>query len=175
MSNGIIVSEGIPEDARGITLVRRKTWITTYPNEKKGITKEDIEAAVNRRTVEEESNQRAERIRNGRNSQVWVAKDNETVIGFVEVQRRENKHRIEAIYILSEYQKQGIGSELMKRALAWLGNNKDIHFEVVAYNTKAIEFYKRFGFVENGVSHNEVAKLPSGKEMPEIEMIKKHQ
>lgn len=175
MNDKILISEAMPEDAREITLVRRKTWLETYPNEREGITKEDIEASLNSRTIEEETYQREVRIRNDRNSKIWVAKDNMVVIGFAETQKREGRHRIGPFYILPNYQKQGIGSELMKLALEWLGNDKEIHFEVITYNTPASDFYKKFGFVENGVTHNEPIIFPNGKEMPQIEMIKKHE
>ena len=67
MSNEIIILKAIPEDAYGITLVRRKSWFTTYPNEREGITREDIELKLNQRTIEEETLQRKERIQNDKN------------------------------------------------------------------------------------------------------------
>jgi len=175
MARGIATHEAEPEDAAGITVVGRKTWLSTYPNQGAGITTEDIEAAVNRRTVEEETSSAAERIRNDASSRTWVVKDNGIVVGFAVVQKKEDRNRIGAFYILSDYQGMGIGGKLMQRALAWLGPDKEIYCEIVTYNTKALAFYKKFGFVDNGVVHNDVAKLPGGKEMPEIEMIWKTQ
>jgi GNAT superfamily N-acetyltransferase len=173
MNNRIIISEAVTEDAREITLIRRKTWIETYANEKEGITREDIEAVLNNRTIEEETSQRKIRMLNDRNFKTWVAKDNGVVIGFADAQKKEDMYRIGPFYILPDYQKQGTGSDLMKLALAWLGNDKEIHFEVIAYNSQAIAFYKKFGFVENGVTHYEPVIFPNGREMPQIEMIKK--
>jgi hypothetical protein len=43
------------------------------------------------------------------------------------------------------------------------------------YNTNAIAFYKKFGFAENRVVHDDIAKLPNGKEIPEVEMIRRPQ
>lgn len=172
MNDKILISEAVPEDARGITLVRRKTGIATYPKQE-GITNEDIEANLNNKTIEEETSQRELRILNDPNFKAWVAKDNGVVIGFSEAQKRKDMYRIGPFYILPEYQRQGIGTEIMKLMLAWLGNDKEIHFEVIAYNAQAIAFYKKFGFVENGVTHYEPWFFRDGREMPQIEMIKK--
>lgn len=172
INNAIEIMDGVPNDAYEITNVRRKTWLTTYPNELEGITKEDIEGAINRRTVEEKTNQRAGRIQNDKSYHTWVAKDNGVVVGFAEAQKKEDRNWICAFYILPDYQHMGIGSELMSKILMWLGDDKEIYFEVVKYNTNAINFYKKFGFVENGIVHTDVAKLPSGKELPEMEMIR---
>jgi ribosomal protein S18 acetylase RimI-like enzyme len=169
----ITYREAIPEDAYEITLLR-KIWFTTYVNKEEGITKEDIESSHNSRTIEEETARRAERIENNKESKIWVAKNQDKVVGFVEVQKKEKRNRIGAFYILDEYQHKGIGTELMKKALGWLGTKKDIFCEVATYNKGAIAFYKKFGFEDNGATTNDVAKLPSGKIIPEIEMVLKN-
>jgi ribosomal protein S18 acetylase RimI-like enzyme len=174
MTDTIIYSIALPQDAHGITNVRRKTWFTTYVNEEIGITREDIESSHNKRTVEEESLQRANRIKNNPDTRIWVAKDSGSVIGFVEAQRTDSVNRIRAFYILQEYQKHGIGTELMKKALEWLDRQKDITCEVASFNKNAIKFYKKFGFEENGPTSNDVSELPSGKMLPETEMLLKH-
>lgn len=79
-----------------------------------------------------------------------------------------------AEYILPEYQRRGIGKQLMNTALKWLGRNQDIYVNAASYNEKAIKFYESFGFRKSGnVPKSEVADLPSGKHIPEIEMILK--
>lgn len=172
MNSQITIAKAVSQDAFGISLVRRKTWLTTYPNKKENITKEDIEAAINERTIEEEAARRANRIINNRDIQIWVGKDKSSIIGFIEAQKAKERNRISAFYIIPENQNQGIGTEFMIKALKWLGSEKMITCEVASYNTNAIAFYKKFGFKENGITRNEVSKLPSGKEIPEIEMIR---
>lgn len=169
----ITIHDAQPEDAIDIVHLRRKTWLTTYPNAHEGITLEDIEATLNSRTIEKEAEGRKERIQNNHSYHTWVAKQHDKVIGFIEVQRNEPRNNIRALYILHDYQTIGCGSQLMKKGLSWLGNEKEIQCEVVTYNLPAITFYKKFGFIENGHTQNDVAKLPSGKVMPEIEMVKK--
>jgi len=173
MLKNLIINIAVPEDAPGITEVRRTTWLATYPNKQAGITKSDIEAALNKRTFQEETERWRDKIEKWGSSRFWVAKDNGKVIGFASAWKEEKAHHLGGFYILPVYQSMGIGKKLIKEILDWLGDDKDIHLEVVTYNIKAINFYKKFGFVENGLIHTEVAKISTGKEMPEIDMIKR--
>lgn len=159
MNSQITLSKALPDDARGITIVRRNTWLETYPNEKEGITKEDIEESFKKSTIEEESVQRADRIRNNADTQIWVAKDTNSIIGFAEAQKNKDKNAIKAFYILPAYQEQGIGTELMKNILQWFTDKKSISCGVASYNTQAIAFYEKFGFVKKGFIYNKSADL----------------
>lgn len=62
---------------------------------------------------------------------------------------------VERIYIKSEFQKQGLGKHLFKKALeiAQVSNKKKIWLGVWEKNENAIAFYKKTGFVETG-SHS---------------------
>lgn len=158
------------EDAEKILNVQRTTWLATYPNKEAGIEYKDIEESVSR--------WKGERIKDRLASlapeqHYWIAKDGEKVVGMCWVFKEQDKNNIQAIYVLPEYQGKHVGSALLKAALSWLGDEKDITLGVVTYNTKAIEFYKRFGFEEHGERHDSVATLPCGKVMPEIEMIRR--
>lgn len=174
MRTNVIIKEATPEDAKQITYVRRKTWLTTYPNRNEGITKEDIEASFAKRTVEEESEARAQRIADISDTHIWVAKERDILVGFIEAMKGPDKddNKIRSFYILSQYQHQGIGTALMEEALKWLGGEKQVSCEVASYNKDAIRFYKKFGFEENGPTTNSVAELASGAKISEIEMVK---
>jgi hypothetical protein len=56
-----------------------------------------------------------------------------------------------------------------------LGSAKDVSVNVAAYNQKAIGFYERMGFVKTNKANvcDPASRLPSGKIIPEIEMVKK--
>jgi ribosomal protein S18 acetylase RimI-like enzyme len=167
----IIISEAIPEDAVGIRKIQKETWLCTYPNEKLGVTKADIEEKVNELQAKG-TESLVERIKNDESSKTYVARDGSEIVGYVAVQKTEDENKIRAIYVLAPYQGQGIGRSLMEKALEFMGSDKRISLEVVSYNTKAIEFYKRFGFVEDGEIVDETYHLASGKALPEIRMIK---
>jgi predicted GNAT family N-acyltransferase len=67
-----------------------------------------------------------------------------------------------------------VGAQLMQQCLTWLGSDHEIFVVVASYNNKAIEFYRRFGFVETGKHIEDTsAKERGDKEIPEIEMVRK--
>lgn len=64
------------------------------------------------------------------------------------------KHKAEfGICILKEYWSYGIGKALLENILIWADNHEieKITLTVVETNTKAIQLYKRFGFIEEGL------------------------
>lgn len=170
MENEIIIADAKPEDAVGIRMVQKETWLCTYPNPDIGITRNDVEAKIDD-MQKAGAQELAQRIKENPNYHAFVSKDKDKVVGFVSVSKQEKENEIKALYVLSNYQGRGIGGKLMNKGLEWLGKNKDISLTVVTYNTKAINFYKKFGFVEDGEVKEDIALLPSGTRMPEIRMV----
>ena len=67
-----------------------------------------------------------------------------------------NEHgqgEIDSIYVSEEYRQQGIGTALMKEAMAWLRdrNVTDIVVDVMAGNDAAAHLYEKFGFAPRTV------------------------
>lgn len=110
-----------------------------------------------------------------RKYQVLIAEENNKIIGFCTAGKEKENNRIRAIYVLPNYQGKGVGRLLIEKAFNWLGTDKDILVNVARYNKQAIDFYKAAGFMATGRCgvFDEGAKLPSGKLIPEIEMVKK--
>ena len=95
------------------------------------------------------------------------------VVGFVcyDVGRDADKKEqgeIQAIYLLKAYHGQGIGSQLMGRALARLLKHDEVYVWVLKDNKTAIKFYERWGFVKDGKEN----QLPLGTPVTEIRMVK---
>ena len=86
----------------------------------------------------------------------------------------EDLAEIRSLAVRKEYQGKGIGSSLLTKAFKWLSNRNAIYVNVVEYNLNAINFYKNHGFMETGKSgvFDRAATLPSGKTLPEIELVK---
>ena len=170
--HNIKIIEAKPDDVMGILEVQKITWLATYVNEEYGITVQDI---LSKDFTSEDRVKRWQKtlLDNQEKSRVWVVRDNSKVVAFCSVQKEELRNKLGALYVLPNYQSQGIGKKLIVSALEWLGQNKNIFLDVASYNTCAREFYKHFGFEDVGVTPEEdLAKLPSGKTMPEIRMIK---
>lgn len=172
----LTIIDAIPTDIYGIRKVQKITWIATYPNKNFGITKQDIESRYTDDETEsgrQEMEKRRQRLMDP-DTHTWVAKVKEEIVGFCLAQDQRQQKRLGAIYVLPAYQGQGIGQKLMTAALSWLGHDHDIYVNVVTYNQPAIDFYQRCGFVKTGKKViDQAAILPSGKILPEIEMIRR--
>ncbi|MFJ6933890.1 MAG: GNAT family N-acetyltransferase [Lactobacillus gallinarum] len=71
---------------------------------------------------------------------IYVAEKDEQVVGFVGLGRR----RLDFLYVLPGMQGKGIGSVLMKTALAKLP--RPVRLSVFADNERAKNLYQKFGF-----------------------------
>ncbi len=89
----------------------------------------------------------------------FVAKVGDKIVGFVAgdanwFSKREKKRvgAIHEIVVLPEYQEQGIGKALMEKVLNYFKEKglDAVELWVGDENRKAYEFYRRFGFQENG-------------------------
>lgn len=167
------IMQATPDDVLGMQEVFYKTWLATYPNEELGITVDDIEDRFKGAFTEEKLAPRRERLVNlPEGEKVFVAKENDKVVGLCRIILHQDKNQLQAIYILPEYQGKGVGKKLWEEAQQNFDQTKDTIVEVASYNTKAIEFYRRLGFIETGKYwEDENFRLKSGAIIPEIEMI----
>ncbi len=172
----IEIASVVPEDAPGIYKVFKDTWLATYPSESAGITRDDILAKYPDDKYEETTTRWQsfyEKINSDPDSAttlIWTAKEDGEIVGVVTIDKAA-PIRIGALYVLPEKQGLGIGRQLMEFVLNYLGP-QDITLNVANYNSKAIDFYKKFGFTEAGPIEDPYGVLPSGKRIPEIQMRK---
>ena len=169
-----IVSPTI-EDARGTIEVQYKAWLTTYPNEKVGITVEDIENRYKNAFTGERLEKRKRIIENPEpNEKYIIAKDEDKVVGMCYGIVKEDRNQLQAIYILPEYQGKSIGTKLWNGILPFFDKSKDTYVEVADYNEKAVGFYGKLGFVDTGRRFSdERFRMKSGSILPEMELVKK--
>ncbi len=166
----MIISLAQTTDLDGIIHVHREGWLCTYPNPAAGVTYEAVERYVDAK----ENDRRAQWLRDLTNqnqtSHVWVAKEDNRVIGLCKATKDEQSGHIRALYVLPEMQGQGVGTALMKQAISWLGRSTDIALEVVVYNQRAIGFYEKLGFQRGQSVDPKTVSGRSNLNMPEIEM-----
>jgi len=178
MESNVIIERAKPEDAKAVYDIQSQTWLDTYPNKELGITVEDVRAARGmddqavkakkiarwRETIQGQGDSRA----------VFVAKVDGTVVGFnAPFISEDGRGRPAALYLLPDFQGKSIGAMLFQNSLGFLGE-RDLYLHVASYNHRTINFYKKFGFTEVGPvdAGDEVAALPSGAIIPEIEMVR---
>lgn len=91
------------------------------------------------------------------NNPVYYAISGDQVVGWVDISRPENtrlKHRgFLGMGCLPEFRGQGVGSKLMEKALehAKAQGFEKIELSVYTTNSNAVNLYKKFGFVEEGL------------------------
>lgn len=130
----------IPE----ISKLRRSIWIKTYVNNELGITENKV--IENFREFNEEVEKYKEYIYKIKNfSYFFIALDNNKLIGFSIAKKRFYKKSIDTLFIDDQYQGNGLGSKLMDKMIKKL-NSPKIYVDVISYNKKAINFYRKYGF-----------------------------
>jgi diamine N-acetyltransferase len=176
MNSNITIQKTIPEDALEVGEVMYKTWLATYPNDEYGVTKDDIEFMFKDRKLRDGS-----KFSNLPENEIHLnAKDDGHVIGICRLIKHNpvgdpagsDKNELKAIYVLPEYQGRGVGKMFWNEALKFFDPTKDTIVNVVTYNTKAINFYKKLGFEDTGKRMlDERFRMQSGAIPPEMEMF----
>ncbi len=171
MNQKISIVKAIPDDAGALSRIKQCIWLDTYQNQEFGITAEDIFAKDF--LCKERVAKRADHMHvvDGINHTL-VAKAGPQIVGYGRVVKTKKINEIVTLYIVPEWQGQGIGSALLKELLGWLGNHKDVRLGVVLYNEKAIHFYEKFGFKRGNAVYHDKPTFPSGRDLPELEMIR---
>ncbi len=163
-------------DTLGITQLLYKTWLATYPNERAGVTEDDIHDRFEKRlsTVELEArSQSIEHMPDGWH--VFVAKNpSGDIVGMCRIHVEDTINKLQALYVDPMFQRQGIGSRLWNEALTYFNPDNDIELDVAVYNARAIGFYTTLGFVDTGERFlDERFKMKSGAMIPEMKMVLK--
>ncbi len=175
--NSVIIKiiEASPKDARGIMDLLHKTWIDTYPNKEFSITEEDIEESYKGSFTEENIKRLEKEITTiPLDQKRLVAKQGDLVVGVATMIKNKENNQLLTLYVLPSFQGQGIGTKLWKELEKFYDHSKDTILEVAIYNKKAINFYKKLGFVETSMRSGKGSwRVKKGElNIPEIEMIK---
>lgn len=170
----IIIQRPIKDDVRDIQDVFYKTWLATYPNEEAGVTVADIEERFKDRYSEENIEKRTRNITEVSNNKLFlIAKDEGVVIGVCLLRKEDSRNELEAIYVLPDYQRKGIGLMFWEKANEFFDAEKDTIVHVAVYNENAIKFYKKIGFKETGkIFKEEKHRMPiSGSYIVQTEFV----
>lgn len=138
-----IIRLATKEDAQGKGYVHYQSWIETY--------KDMIpDHYLMRHTLERTVQMAYEHPEN-----TWVAIVDERIVGFSCFAKCPdddllNSGEIMAIYVLKDYQHQGIGQKLFDAARQSLSSYESIVLWAFEENDRAIKFYEKQGFYKDG-------------------------
>lgn len=167
---GIARTEDIPE----IESIRHKVWKSTYPFLAPDyITVEDVDKAFSP-NMREKSIKRGEEATKDPSCRIGVARVDGAIAGFSIARKySDSEAELLSLYVLDEFQGNGIGKSLLHDALTWAEPEKRrIKLYVVEGNETAIGLYNSFGFDVLRKMPPEVPEPPL-KYIPHLEMIRK--
>lgn len=161
------------EDVEAATAMRLQSWLDTYVSDEHGVTREWIEARNQKQLSDERVVSRRERFLNGKKQGIfnaWIARDSEgTIIGSTTpYQDEDGLWHLGSLYVDKQWHGAGVGHQLMKRAMEWIGDKRDVYLGVVSYNERAKAFYCKWGFEE--VPDSETL---FDDKIPEVKMVRK--
>lgn len=139
------------DEIRGKAYVHWKSWQESY----RGIVDQGY---LDRMTIS-----RCEEMASRYPENTLVAKDGARVIGFAcagAVNGEIDAGEVYALYVLEEYQKRGIGYALMREALSLLKGCRVVYLWAFKENAKALRFYERVGFRQDGTEKELVLGSP---------------
>lgn len=164
-----IIEEAREENIEEILKINSIVWKDTYINSENNITLEDINLHTS--ITKERMNKYKEYLKKV-DYKCFIAKVDCKIVGYTWPRVINEKNQVGAIYILPEFQGQGIGKALIEKVVKFF-KDKPVYIECATYNHKAIEFYKKNGFVVSNGSKELFHKLDkTGKAIPLVEMKK---
>ncbi len=169
----IHVDRARPEDIPGVQEVLYHAWLATYPNEKAGVTIDDIEDRFKDRFTNEQLLRREKLSANPPEGEAFVvAKIHGLVVGLCSPVRKSDRNQLQRIYVHPQYHRQGVGTALWEKAKEYMDMTKPTYVELVDYNEKARHFYEKLGFRDTGRRWlSKTLKMKSGANPVEMEMV----
>ena len=152
----IIIRPITPADQGAVVSIYKNGWLETYPNKAHGISTKDVQEAV------------AFFSTTAIHKNKFVAELSGEVVGVISV-KEGNPNVIQSLYVARPQQGKGVGTALLQFAIEKFGSGA-YALQVAAYNTEAIDFYKKFGFepAANSLGSTRINIL----EIPQITMIR---
>lgn len=171
IASEIIISSAIPENAFDIQNLLKDTSKQMYLDG--GFSEEDFNLRFKDSISDNAINECAKNIESlSENERYIVALKNDKVIGLCYVEKEDIKNILHAMYILPEFQNQGVGTLLWKNVKDFFDSEKDVVLDVFVSNQNAIKFYKKLGFVDYGKRTSEERfKSSSGVNIIEMKMV----
>lgn len=171
MAKNWTIRETRKSDAQALFALMLVGWLDTYINEEAGVSQEFVlETSIGRLRYDFfEKECRFYYLENSIDNMHFVAEDiNGVIVGFIHSRREDGKQVLEGLYTYKEFHGSGLAQDLVGKFLDWENKSLDSEVGTVEYNRRAIRFYEKVGFRDNGVRYNLFDVIPC------IDMVKKN-
>lgn len=138
-------------DEIGLAPMHIQSWKETYVTPESGLTEEMVDEKLGHMLTNTDfrRNTISEAIKNP--DKVFyrvIRSSNDQIVGFMHGSKHEEFNELDGIYLLNEVKGTGVSTKLMEEFLNWIDKSKPIRLEVFSFNDRALNFYKKYGFVK---------------------------
>lgn len=169
-----VIRDAENKDAEDIQRLYYETWLSTYISPENGIAIENLKKRFDKILSEKSIEWLKNFIDSGipENHKYLVAEnDYNKIVGVMYIEKEPDHNRIQGLYILPNYQGMGIGTSLWNMAKSFIDTRNKTIIDVATYNDKAIEFYKKLGFIETKKRFLEEVSDKDDVRRPMLEMV----
>jgi ribosomal protein S18 acetylase RimI-like enzyme len=165
----VTIEPASSDDLRSLVDIEETVSLEKYPNTKHRITREDV-ASIG--FGDERAAKYRERFLENDEGNIWVARLDGEVVGFAAATKGTDRSWLRKLYVTPASQRRGVGEQLLRTALDWLGDEKEVVLGIASYDEAAKAFYSKHGFQEIGQRSEDETTIPSGKVLPETLMLR---
>lgn len=150
LTNQFAIEHATAADVTGIGRAHLQATLDTYPNETAGINEAWLKEEFGHFAAPSGDRYRLKTVGQAEANPNLVIYDvvknlQGQIVGFLHVTRGVRQVKLEGLYLMEEARGTGVSDQLMERALRFAGDQV-MDLEVVEYNERAINFYKKHGF-----------------------------
>jgi ribosomal protein S18 acetylase RimI-like enzyme len=147
----VTIRRALIGDIPGIRSVLAKTWRDTYATLLS-------ESAIAKVTAEWHAPKVLE-AEIGRSATFFAVAESgaHDIVGIITAYSQEDLLSIARLYVLPEFQRQGIGKELMEASYRAFPHARRVQLDVEEQNLKGRAFYRKLGLREVGVKSDDIA------------------
>lgn len=140
------------QDALTIKEILRETWHDTYASL---LPKTAIETITSQWHAPELPTEQLQ------NPEIYfaIARDGGVVVGVITARRRDDIVVVNRLYVRPQYQRRGIGRQLLESSYRTFHDAQRVRLIVEAENRKGVAFYAKHGFRETARSSPKVAGI----------------
>lgn len=147
------------EDIVAYTAIMQKTYESTYVDDSIGLAKECFSKDVFNSLGTQKYLK--SKLMSDNNKKTWVAVSGNKIVGAITVENKNEFCELSGFYVSPTQQGKGIGKKLFAKVL-YFAVDKDIELDIYIHNSKTINLYKSWGFMEDISRPHFYRKWPGG-------------